>query len=72
MIPSNFTIGVKCTASYNTFFEVHKEDTNPICFRVAIFCKYLAYLCQDHMVHCNVNEFNSLRLEFHIWPKIEY
>ena len=45
---------------------------DPICFRVAVFCKYLAYFCQDHKVRCNVKEFSSLRPEFHIWLKVEY
>ena len=72
VIPSTFTTSMECATAYNAFFEAHKVHTNLICFRAAVFCKYLAYLCQDHKVHCNVNEFISLRPEFHIWLKVEY
>ena len=72
VIPSTFTTPVECVVAYNAFFETHKMHTDPVCFRTVVFCKYLAYFCQDHKVRCNVNEFSSLRLEFHIWLKMEY
>ena len=72
VILGTFTTLMECTTTYNVFFEAHKAHTNLVCFRAAVFCKYLAYFCQDHKVCCNVNEFNSLRPEFHIWLKVEY
>ena len=58
--------------TYNAFLETHKAHIDHVCFRVVVFCKYLAYFCQDHKVRCNVNEFSSLRPKFHIWLKVEY
>ena len=63
---------MECTAAYNAFFESYKAHTDPVYFRATVFCTYLAYFCQDHKVRCNVNEFSSLRLELHIWLKVEY
>ena len=72
MIHGTFTTPMECGAAYNAFFEAHKTHTDPICFRAVVFCKYLAYFCQDHKVRCNVNEFSFLRPKFHIWLKVKY
>ena len=72
IIPGTFTTPMECAIAYNAFFEAHKTHTDPVCFWAVVFCKYLAYFCQDHKVCCNVNEFSSLRPEFHIWLKVEY
>lgn len=72
VIEGNFTTPVECAVAYERFFEQHKEHTDPVCFRAAIFCQFLAYFCRHHKVICNVNEFSPLRPEFHIWLKVEY
>ena len=73
VILGTFTTSVECAIAYKAFFEAHKMHTDLVCFRGVIFCKYLTYFYQDHKVCClNVNEFSSLRPEFHIRLKVKY
>ena len=66
LIPRTFTTSKECAAAYNAFFEAYTRHTDLVCFEIAVSCKNLAYFCQDHKVRCNVNEFSSLKPEFHI------
>ena len=71
-IPGLFDTPAHCADAYEAFFQIHKDHTDPVCFRAAVFCKFLAYFCRGHRVLCNVNEFSILRPEIHILIKLQY
>jgi hypothetical protein len=70
-IPGLFSTFHDCIASYKTFFEIHKNHTDPVCFRAAIFCNVLAYLCMQYKLVVNVNHYDESKPEFHIWMKLQ-
>lgn len=71
-IPGSFDTPAHCAEAYDGFFDIHRSHTDPVCFRAAVFCKFLAYFCRGHRVLCNVNEFSILRPEIHILIKLQY
>lgn len=71
-IPGNFLTPNQCAESYSRFFELHNTHTDPVCFRAAVFCDFLATICQQHQIIINVNRFDPNRPEFHIMLKIQH
>jgi hypothetical protein len=55
IILGQFDTAANCTLAYQQFFQVHQGHTNPVCFRAAVFCKFLHYMCARFGVIINVN-----------------
>ena len=70
IILGKFKTSVDCTESYAFFFKTHKEYTNPICFRAAIFANFLAKIYGAFYVIINVNEFNHQNPKFWVHLKV--
>jgi len=69
-ILESFEILALCTEAYRAFHVEHITHTDPVCFRVAVFCDFLRMVCEDHLVIINVNKFDKLRPEFYIMVKL--
>ncbi len=72
LIPGQFDTSENCAEAYSAFCEKHKNHTDPVCFRAAIFANFLAKICGDFKVIVNVNQFDRRHPEFHIDVKLRY
>ena len=70
-IPGRFSSPQECSESYRAFFELHKRHTDPVCFRAAVFCNILSYMCVRFKCVVNVNRYDETRPEFHLWVKLQ-
>jgi hypothetical protein len=72
IIPGQFDTAQGCTLAYQQFFEVHQGHTDPVCFRAAVFCKFLHYMCARFGVIINVNHWDQKQPEFILNLKLQY
>jgi hypothetical protein len=72
IIPGQFDTAVNCTLAYQQFFQVHQGHTDPVCFRAAVFCKFLHYMCARFGVIINVNIWDLRQPEFILNLKLQY
>jgi hypothetical protein len=72
IIPGQFDTAANCTLAYQQFFQVHQGHTDPVCFRAAVFCKFLHYMCARFGVIINVNIWDPRQLEFILNLKLQY
>jgi hypothetical protein len=61
-----------CTLAYQQFFQVHQGHTDPVCFRVAVFCNFLHCMCARFGVIINVNIWDPRQPEFILNLKLQY
>jgi hypothetical protein len=71
-IPGQFDTAAHCAAAYLAFFQIHKDHTDPVCFRAAVFCKFLHYMYSQFNVIVNVNIWDSKQPEFLLNLKLQY
>jgi hypothetical protein len=71
-IPGLFDTATNCAAAYQDFFHSHQEHTDPVCFRAAVFCNFLHYMCSRFGVIINVNVWDSKQPEFLLNMKLQY
>jgi hypothetical protein len=71
-ILGQFDTAPHCAAASLEFFQVHKDHTDPVCFRAAVFCKFLHYMCSRFGVLVNVNIWDSKQPEFLLNLKLQY
>ena len=72
IIPGQFDTAPNCAEAYLAFWEKHQAHTDPVCFRAAIFSKFLHYICSQFGVIVNVNQFDVRHPEFHVNLKLRY
>ena len=72
IIEGRFDTPFKCTIAYILFFETHKTHRDPMCFRAAIFARFLALICITHLICINMNQYESRHPEFLINMKLRY
>ena len=72
MIPSLFDTIANCATAYQEFFCSHQDHTDPVCFRAAVFYKFLHYMCSRFGVVINVNVWNPMQPEFIMNLKQQY
>ena len=72
IIEGRFDTPFKCTIAYTLFFETHKTHRDPVCFRAAIFARFLALVCMTHRICINVNQYESKHPKFLINMKMRY
>ena len=72
LIPGQFDTALNCATAYEGFWQIHHTHTDPVCFRAAIFSKFLARICRDFKVVVNVNRYDERRPEFLINLKLRY
>lgn len=70
-IPGSFSSYQECSEAYRAFFEAHRHHTDPLCFRAAIFCHFLACICQRYRMVLNVNRYDESKPELYIWIKLQ-
>jgi hypothetical protein len=71
-IPGQFDTAAHCAVAYLAFFQVHKDHTDLVSFRAAVFCKFLHYMCSRFNVIVNVNIWDSKQPEFLLNLKLQY
>ena len=72
IIPGQFDSAPNCAEAFLAFWEKHHKHTDPVCFRAAIFAKFLHYICSQFGVIVNVNQFDIRHPEFHVNLKLRY
>ena len=72
IIEGRFDTPFECTTAYTLFFETHKTHRDPVCFRAAIFARFLALVCMTHCICINVNKYESKHPEFLINMKMRF
>ena len=55
VIDGRFDTFSRCATAYMLFFETHKIHQDPVCFRAAVFSRFLAQICMLHHICINVN-----------------
>jgi hypothetical protein len=71
-IPGLLDIATNYAAAYQDFFRSHQEHIDPVCFRAAVFCNFLHYMCSRFGVIINVNVWDSKQPEFLLNMKLQY
>ena len=72
IIEGRFDTPFECTTAYTLFFETHKIHRDLVCFRAAIFARFLALVCMTHHICINVNKYESKHPEFLINMKMRF
>jgi hypothetical protein len=72
VIPGQFNTFTDCANAYQAFHEAHIHHTDPVCFRAAVFCDFLHFMCVNYQVVIDVNHFNIQRPEIHLLIKLQY
>lgn len=64
VILGQFDTVANCALAYQQFFQVYQRHTDPVCFKVAVFYKFLHYMYAKFGVIINVNVWDPKQPEF--------
>ena len=72
IIEGKFDSPFECTRAYTLFFEMHNKHCDPVCFRAAVFAKFLAQIWLTYHINIHVNKYDSHHPEFLVNLKLRY